>query len=108
MIPPMREGGMRGTDERSGSLFSYVDLEDRVPAKHPLRIIRRIVNDVLSGLDGEFSKLYAESGGPSIPPERVAARTAVAGVLQRPLGDAADGAARLQPALPVVRWARDR
>ena len=37
---------MRGLDERTSSLFSYVDLEDRVPAKHPLRMIRRIVNDV--------------------------------------------------------------
>ena len=38
---------MRGSDERSGGLFSYVDLEDRVPAQHPLRLIRRIVNEVL-------------------------------------------------------------
>jgi hypothetical protein len=37
---------MRGTDERSGELFSYVDLEDRVPTEHPLRLIRRIVNEV--------------------------------------------------------------
>jgi hypothetical protein len=34
---------MRGSDARTGELFSYVDLEDRVPAKHPLRVIRRIV-----------------------------------------------------------------
>src|SRR5262252_4448653 len=74
MIPlflPMREAGMRGSDERTGSLFSYVDLEDRVPAKHPLRVIRRIVNDVLAALDGEFAKIYADSGRPSIPPERL-------------------------------------
>ncbi len=38
---------MRGSDLRSGELFSYVDLEERVPAKHPLRKIRQIVNDVL-------------------------------------------------------------
>lgn len=62
---------MRGSDERTGSLFSYVDLEDRVPAKHPLRVIRCIVNDVLAALDGEFAKIYAESGRPSIPPERL-------------------------------------
>src|SRR5246500_4085096 len=74
MIPlflPTMEGGMRGVDERTGSLFSYVDLEDRVPAKHPLRVIRRIVNEVLAALDGEFAKLYADSGRPSIPPERL-------------------------------------
>src|ERR1700742_3003710 len=62
---------MRGADERGGSLFSYVDLEDRIPAKHPLRVIRRIVNDVLAALDGEFAKLYADAGRPSIPPERL-------------------------------------
>ena len=62
---------MRGLDERTGSLFSYVDLDDRVPAKHPLRVIRRIVNDVLAALEGEFAKLYAASGRPSIPPERL-------------------------------------
>jgi hypothetical protein len=59
---------MRGSDERSGELFSYVDLEDRVPAAHPLRLIRRIVNEVLAALDGEFTKLYADRGRPSIPP----------------------------------------
>jgi transposase len=62
---------MRGSDERTGSLFSYVDLEDRVPANHPLRVIRRIVNDVLKALDAEFAKLYAGSGRPSIAPERL-------------------------------------
>ena len=62
---------MRGSDERSGELFSYVDLEERVPARHPLRLIRRIVNEVLVALDGEFAKIYADSGRPSIPPERL-------------------------------------
>jgi transposase len=62
---------MRGSDLRSGALFSYVDLDERVPAKHPLRKIRQIVNDVLQGLDGEFAKLYAVDGRPSIPPERL-------------------------------------
>jgi hypothetical protein len=38
---------MRGTDETSGSLFSYVDLEERIPPRHPLRKIRRVVNDAL-------------------------------------------------------------
>lgn len=43
---------MRGSDEKTGSLFSYVDLEERIPAKHPLRLIRRIVNDAQAGLEG--------------------------------------------------------
>ncbi|MBK5927525.1 IS5 family transposase [Rhodobaculum claviforme] len=62
---------MRGADETSGSLFSYVDMEARIPARHPLRQIRRVVNDALVGLDGEFEGLYAVVGRPSIPPERL-------------------------------------
>jgi transposase len=62
---------MRGEDQRSGSLFSYVDLEARVPVDHPLRPIRVIVNDVLAALAGEFEALYAPLGRPSIPPERL-------------------------------------
>jgi len=62
---------MRGSDERNGELFSYVDIEERIPAAHPLRAIRALVNEVLAALDGEFSELYAESGRPSIAPERL-------------------------------------
>jgi transposase len=62
---------MRGTDEAAGSLFSYVDLEQRVPAQHPLRLIRRIVNDALASLDAEFDALYTDFGRPSIAPERL-------------------------------------
>jgi transposase len=52
-------------------LFSYVNLEDRVPARHPLRVIREIVNAALARLDGTFDKLYAADGRPSIAPERL-------------------------------------
>lgn len=62
---------MRGTDETSGSLFSYVDLKARVPARHPLRKIRQVVNDALASLDGEFAALYTDFGRPSIAPERL-------------------------------------
>lgn len=58
---------MRGSDMRTGELFSYVDLEKRVPEHHPLRLIRRIVNEVLA----EFAELYAAEGRPSIAPERL-------------------------------------
>src|ERR1700728_2928644 len=62
---------MRGGDERSGSLFSYVDLEGRVGKDHPLRTIRGIVNEALAALSGEFSAVYSRSGRPSIPPEKL-------------------------------------
>jgi hypothetical protein len=55
---------MRGADEKSGSLFSYVDLEGRSPAKHPLRKIRQVVNDALASLDAEFEQLYVDFGVP--------------------------------------------
>ena len=62
---------MRGTDEASESLFSYVDLEERIPARHPLRKIRQIVNAALASLDAEFDALYTDFGRPSIAPERL-------------------------------------
>jgi transposase len=63
---------MRGSDEQSGSLFSYVDLEARVRADHPLRAIREITNAALSDLSGDFEVLYPPRlGRPSIPPERL-------------------------------------
>jgi transposase len=60
---------MRGREERSESLFSYVRLEDRVPADHPLRPIRALADDVLAGLSERFEGLYSGVGRPSIPPE---------------------------------------
>lgn len=62
---------MRGTDETSGSVFSYVDLEERSPPQHPLRKIRQVVNDALASLEAEFEALYTDFGRPSIPPERL-------------------------------------
>jgi transposase len=61
---------MRGSDGRSGSLFSYVDLEARVPRGHPLRSIRQIANGALSDLSGDFAAMYARLGRPSIAPEK--------------------------------------
>ena len=49
---------MRGSDKTSRSLFSFVDLDERVPSKRPLRVIKVIVDDVLVVLDAEFERLY--------------------------------------------------
>jgi transposase len=58
-------------DERTGDLFSYVDLEARVRSDHPLRPLRAIVNEALAALEGELAPLYAQVGRPSIPPEKL-------------------------------------
>ena len=62
---------MRGVDERSGELFSYVDLEKRVRWEHPLRAIRAIVNAALAALEADLAALYAPVGRPSIAPEKL-------------------------------------
>jgi transposase len=62
---------VRGADHRTGELFSYVDLEARVRADHPLRAILAIVNAALSALEGEFAALYSRIGRPSIAPEKL-------------------------------------
>lgn len=62
---------MRGRNIETGSLFSYVDLEARVPKDHPLRHIAEIVNDVLRDLSPEFSAMYSSTGRPSIAPEKL-------------------------------------
>ena len=62
---------MRGDDILQESLFSYLSCEGRVPAGHPLRRIRLIVDAALKRLDGTFAGLYSERGRPSIPPEKL-------------------------------------
>ena len=99
---------MRGADETSGSLFSYVDLKARIPARHPLRTIRQVVNEALASLDGEFEALYqaAEKGKRAIsvketvpvsapPPKRRGTRPTLGGRLGTP------GLRRLMPAKPL-------
>jgi transposase len=62
---------MRGNDQQQANLISYVSLEQRVPSDHPLRGIRKIVDSLLVQMDSEFEALYASTGRPSIPPERL-------------------------------------
>src|SRR4030081_1215908 len=60
---------MRGSNQRSGELFSYVDLEKRVRLDHPLRAIRVLTDSALEALSGDFAALYSGLGRPSIAPE---------------------------------------
>jgi len=62
---------VRGGDNRTGELFSYVDLEARVRRDHPLRAILEIVNEALIALERDFAALYSPIGRPSIPPEKL-------------------------------------
>lgn len=62
---------MRGLDEQTGSLFSYVSCEALVPADHPLRLIRAVVDEALDVLSPEFERLYARVGRPGIAPEKL-------------------------------------
>ena len=62
---------MRGQQERSIALFSYVSIEERIPANHPLRRIRPLADQALHQLNGVFEVLYAREGRPSIPPEQL-------------------------------------
>lgn len=62
---------MRGPDERQAILFSYRSIEDRIPADHPLRAMRRLVDPLLVELSPRFQELYSAMGRPSIPPEQL-------------------------------------
>ena len=62
---------MRGADEQTSSLFSYVSCEARVPSSHPLRRIRAVVDEALDVLSPDFDGMYAQAGRPSIAPEKL-------------------------------------
>jgi transposase len=62
---------MRGDDLQQSYMFSYVSAEDRVPQDHPLRSIKKIVDEVLKSLSPQFSRMYSREGRPSIAPEKL-------------------------------------
>ena len=62
---------MRGDDQQPEPIFSYVSAEERIPQDHPLRAIRVLVDEILRDLSRDFSRLYASTGRPSVPPERL-------------------------------------
>ena len=62
---------MRGEDTQQATMFSYLSPEGRVPAEHPLRPVRRLVDRVLARLSQRFEQMYAATGRPSIAPEKL-------------------------------------
>ena len=62
---------MRGDDNRQEGIFSYISPEKRVPPDHPLRPIRKLVDEILKEMSPQFAKLYSNVGRPSIAPERL-------------------------------------
>ena len=62
---------MRGRQEPQVTMLAFVDLEERVPADHPIRAIKALADEALARLSPEFDRMYADVGRPSIPPERL-------------------------------------
>jgi transposase len=62
---------MRGEDIQQSELFSYGSLEERIPASHPLRPIRIMVDEALKQMNQRFDAIYGDEGRRSIPPERL-------------------------------------
>ena len=60
---------MRGAEEKQIDAFSYVSIEDRIPARHPIRPFKTMVNEILRDMNSAFDALYATGGRPSIAPE---------------------------------------
>ena len=62
---------MRGREAEQPLLFSYVNLESRVPRDHPLRLIKALVDKILQQLSPRFDQMYSRRGRPSVPPEQL-------------------------------------
>lgn len=62
---------MRGDNEQQAGMFSYISPEQRVPADHPLRPIRKMTDEIFKQLSPRFDQLYSRTGRPSIAPERL-------------------------------------
>ena len=62
---------MRGRRNPQTTMLAFIDLEERVPTAHPLRTIKRLVDEALADLSSVSDRMYAKDGRPSIPPERL-------------------------------------
>jgi hypothetical protein len=93
---------MRGQQERSGSLFSYVSIAERIPANHSLWRIRKLAYQALDRFNPTFCQLYASEGRPSVHAEPIAFGLTAAGILRDSAGVPTAGPAALQPDVPLV------
>jgi hypothetical protein len=93
---------MRGDDTQQSTMFSYLSPEKRVPASHPLRPIRILVDRILLRLNRRFEEMYAATGRPSIAPEKLL-RALWLQILYGAERADADGTVGLQSAVPLVR-----
>src|SRR6476619_7500619 len=66
-----QECAMRGAESGQQVLFSYVAIDARIPADHPLRAMKTLLEPVLADLAPRFATMYADGGRPSIPPEQL-------------------------------------
>ena len=62
---------MRGSDRQQADMYSYLSPEERVRANHPLRAIRSMADEALNNMSERLDTMYAETGRPSIPPEKL-------------------------------------
>src|SRR5580700_11121309 len=93
---------MRGDDDLQEGMFSYISPEKRVPADHPLRPIRKMVDEILKEMSPKFAKLYSAVGRPSIAPERLLRSLLLQVFYSVRSGAHADRATTVQHAVPVV------
>ena len=107
--PDISEGSvpMRGDDRQTGWMFSYVSPEERVPADHPLRPIRRMTDAIFDRLSPRFDRLYSTIGRPSIPPEKLLRALLLQGLYTVRSERLLMEQLRVQPAVSLVRraWA---
>lgn len=62
---------MRGYENQQQQMFSYINLEQRVPKGHPIRSLKKLANEILSRISWRFDLIYSDAGRPSIPPEQL-------------------------------------
>jgi transposase len=93
---------MRGEDLQQHELFSYGSLEQRIPADHPLRPIRIMVDEALREMSACFDEIYGEEGRKLIPPERLLRALLLQMLYTVRSERLADGTTAVQPAVPLV------